>query len=78
MNNDNNQYDDLLKQAGGRIGMDPQSIAKNASNGKLENLISRMKPDEASRFKEALANPKLAEQILKSPQAQMLMKKFMK
>lgn len=75
---DNNNLNDLLKQASEKTGMDMNNLKNNASNGNIANLVSKMNPKDAARFQEILNNPELAQQMLNSPQAQMLMKKFMK
>lgn len=78
MNNQNQNLNDLLNQASQKTGMDINNLKNNINNGQLNSLISKMKPNDAARFQEALNNPQLAQQMLSSPQAQMLIKKFMK
>lgn len=73
-----NDLNDLIKQAGQNTGIDPNSIKNNIDNGKLEDIMAKMKPADAQRFQNILSNPQLAQQMLKTPQAQMLIKKFMK
>ncbi|WMJ24404.1 hypothetical protein RBG61_06975 [Paludicola sp. MB14-C6] len=73
-NQNNNNVNDLLNQAKQQTGIDPESL----KNGNLDNIISKMKPQDAAKFKEILSNPQLMQQMLSSPQAQLLMKKFMK
>lgn len=78
MNNQNDNLNDLLNQASQKTGMDINNLKNNINNGQLNSLLSKMKPNDAARFQEVLNNPQLAQQMLSSPQAQMLMKKFMK
>ncbi len=73
-----NSLNDLINQAGKKTGLNPDNLKQSIDNGKLDNLVSKMKPEDAARFKEILNNPQLAQQMLNSPQAQMLIKKFMK
>lgn len=73
-----NSLNDLIKQAGMKTGIDPNMLKQNVDNGKLDNLVSKMKPADAAKFKQIMANPQLAQQMLNTPQAQMLIKKFMK
>jgi hypothetical protein len=74
MNNQQFNENDLINQVKKQIGIDPESL----KNGNIDNIISKMKPQDAARFKEILSNPQLMQQMLSSPQAQMLMKKFQK
>lgn len=73
-----NSLNDLIKQAGQKTGIDPKNIKQNIDSGKLDDLLSKLNPADAKKFQEALSNPQLAQQMLNTPQAQMLIKKFMK
>ena len=73
-----NSLNDLINKAGQKTGIDPNTLKQNIDNGKLDSLVSKMNPADAARFKQILNNPQLAQQMLNTPQAQMLIKKFMK
>ena len=75
-NNDN--INDFLKQAGAKIGADPAQLKQAVDNGKLDDLVKKMNPRDAQKLQQVLANPQLARQMLNSPQAQMLIRQFMK
>lgn len=77
MNSNDKNINDLIKQASMKAGVDPNALKQNVDNGKLDALISRMNPQDAQRFKAVLGNPLLAQQMLNTPQAQALIKKFM-
>lgn len=74
-NNDN--LDNLIKQAGQKTGINPDQLKQNIDSGKLDQLVSKMKPADAARFQQILSNPQMAQQMLNTPQAQMLIKRFM-
>ena len=74
----NNGLNDLIQEAGRRSGVDPASLKHTIDSGKLDDLAAKMKPKDAERLRQVLSNPKLAEQMLKTPQAQQLIRQFMK
>lgn len=74
----NNGLNDLIQEAGRRSGVDPASLKRTIDSGKLDDLAAKMKPKDAERLRQVLGNPKLAEQMLKTPQAQQLIRQFMK
>ena len=74
----NNGLNDLIQEAGRRSGVDPASLKRTIDSGKLDDLAAKMKPKDAERLRQVLSIPKLAEQMLKTPQAQQLIRQFMK
>ena len=74
----NNNYDELIRQAGQKAGVDPGSLKQSIDSGKLDALLAKMRPQDAARFQQIVNDPKLAEQILSTPQAKLLIKQFMK
>ena len=74
----NNGLNDLIQEAGRRSGVDPASLKRTIDSGKLDDLAAKMKPKDAERLRQVLSNPKLAEQMMKTPQAQQLIRQFMK
>lgn len=77
MNSNDKYMDDIIKQAGMKAGVNPETLKNNIDNGKLDNLVSKMRPQDAAKFKQAMSNPQMAQQLLNTPQAQMLIKRFM-
>lgn len=75
---DNNSMESFINMASQKIGTNPQDMKKKIDSGKLDNLISTMKPQDAKKIQDILSNPALAQQMLNTPQAQMLIKQFMK
>lgn len=57
-----NNYDDILK--------------KGVKNGDAEQLIKSLKPEDARKLSELLADKEATRQLLSTPQAQQLMKKL--
>ncbi len=74
----NSQLDDLIRQAGQKAGVDPASLKNTIDSGKLDQLLQKMNPKDAQRLEQVLGNPKLAQQMLNTPQAKKLIQQFMK
>lgn len=74
----NDSINHLIHEAGKRTGVDPQSLKKTIDSGKLDDLLSKMNPKDAEKFRQIIGNPQLAQQMLSTPQAKMLIKQFIK
>ena len=74
----NSQLDDLIRQAGQKAGVDPASLKNTIDSGKLDQLLQKMNPKDEQRLEQVLGNPKLAQQMLNTPQAKKLIQQFMK
>lgn len=68
--------DAMLKIVGQKLNMDPNSLKKQLEQGKFDNALNNMNPNEAAKLKQVMNNPKLAEQIMSSEQAKSLYKKL--
>lgn len=74
----NDDINNLVKQASQKIGTDPSKLKQTIDSGKLDELVKNMNPNDAKKFNNIMNNPQLAQKMLNTPQAQMLIKKFMK
>ncbi len=68
--------DALLRTVSGKLGIPPEKLRKELEQGKFDNALKNMKPDEAKKFNQVLSNPKLLEKFMSAPQAQALYKKL--
>lgn len=68
--------DSLFNQAGKQAGVSAEQVKQSVNSGDFSTLLSAMKPEDAKRFHQAINNPDLAKQILSSPQAQALLRRF--
>lgn len=75
--NQSNSLKDLLNQAGQKAGIDPRVLKEKADSGKLDEIVANMRPQDAANFQRIMSNPALAQQMLNTPQAQALIRKFM-
>ena len=68
--------DALLRTVSGKLGIPPEKLRTELEQGKFDNALKNMKPDEAKKFNQVLSNPKLLEKFMSAPQAQALYKKL--
>lgn len=66
----------LLTVMAKKLGMPPEELKKQLQEGKFDNALKTMSPQDAAKFRQAVANPQLVEQMMSSPQAQALYKKL--
>lgn len=71
-----NSLNELINQASKKIGTSPDNLKKQVDNGKLEEIIKKLPPKQAENFKNILNNPEMAQKLMQTPQAKMIMKKF--
>ncbi|NLP27051.1 MAG: hypothetical protein GX365_06860 [Clostridiales bacterium] len=69
--------DSMLKIAGKKLNMDPNTLKTQLEQGKFDGALNNMSASDAEKFKKVMNNPKLAEQIMSSEQAQAIYKKLM-
>lgn len=74
----NDNLNDLIQQAGRSAGVNPNQLKQVVDSGKLDDLLKKMRPQDAQRFQQILSNPQLAQQMLNTPQAKRLIRQFMK
>lgn len=67
---------DLFKMAAERMGTNSERLQQAAQNGEIDKMISGLDEKQAQQLQKILNDPKAAERMLSTPQAQMLFKKF--
>ncbi|MGN0641798.1 MAG: hypothetical protein ACI4JJ_01510 [Huintestinicola sp.] len=72
----NKNVDELLKIVSGKLGVPPEKLRSELAQGKFDSALKSMKPEDAAKFNQVLANPKLIEKLMSAPQAQALYKKL--
>lgn len=78
MNQSNRQgKQNFDRPAGGQLNMQPGEVRQAVESGKVDNLLGRLSADDANRVKEVLSDEKKTRELLNSPAAQALLKKFM-
>ncbi len=72
------QLQAMLKVVGEKLGMPPEVLRQQLESGKFDQAIAGMQPQDAAKFKQALANPQKLNQMLSSKQARALYEKLTK
>ncbi len=73
----NDELQKLLGTAAQRLGTSPQQLKQQAENGTLQQLLGRLSANDAAKLQQVLSDKDAANRLLSTPQAQMLMKKFL-
>lgn len=68
-----NYNEDMLKKAGGSA-----SFSDAVRRGDVDSALASIDPETAAKIKAVISDKQAAERLLKSPQAQQLMKMFLK
>ncbi len=72
------QLDALLSVASKKLGTSPETLKKQLESGTFDKAMSGMNKTDADRLTKALSDPKIAQKILATPQAQEIYKKLSK
>ena len=70
------QLQAMLKVVGEKLGMPPEVLRQQLESGKFDQAIAGMQPQDAAKFKQALANPQKLNQVMSSKQAKALYEKL--
>lgn len=70
------ELQNLLRQAAQQLGTDPNMIQNSAQNGNMNDMLKNLRPQDAQNLQNVLADKEATAKILNSPQAQMLLKKL--
>lgn len=76
MNMSQKNLDALLALASKKLGTSPEELRKSLENGNLSNALKGMSASDNAALQQALSNPKLAEKLLSTSQAQEMFKKI--
>ncbi len=66
----------LLKAASAKLGTTPEALSEELKSGKLDSALGKLPEDRAAQLRAAAADPKRAEQLLRSPQARAIIGKL--
>lgn len=74
MNNQNNEFDKIINKSGGKV--DREALEKAKKSGDVSSLVNNLSNEDKQRLNNILNDKEQLEKVLKSPQAQMLLKLF--
>ncbi len=66
----------MLNELSGKLGISQQQIENAAKNGDIKNMLKNADEKQTKQIEEILSDPKKAQKLLESPQAQALLKLF--
>ena len=75
-NIDPKKINGLLEAVSKKIGVPAEKLKKELEAGKFDSAISAMNKNDATKFQQAVNNPKMIEKMMSTPQAQALYKKL--
>ncbi len=73
---DPKKMNDLIQKASQQLGTSSGELKRQIDNGKLDEIMKKLPPQQAQNFQNILNNPELAKKLMDTPQAKILMKKF--
>ena len=71
------QMQEILNSLSKRLGENPEKLKQNMQNGDMSKVLNNMSPKQANKINEILNDKEKTEKLLKTPQAQALLKKLM-
>ena len=77
MNKNTPNVDKLLQMVGKKLNKDPNMLKKQLEEGKFDSALGNLNSDENKKLQTFLNNPKLAQQVINTPQAQQMLKKIL-
>ena len=73
----NEELQKLLNVAAQRLGKQPEQLKQQAENGTLQKMLNNLNANDAAKLQQVLSDKEAANKLLNSPQAQVLLKKFL-
>ncbi len=67
----------LLEMVGKKLGKDPNTLQQQLAAGKYDSVLNSLNPNDSQKLQTLLNNPKLAQQVINTPQAQQMLKKLL-
>lgn len=73
----NEELQKLLNVAAQRLGTQPEQLKQQAENSTLQKMLNNLNANDAAKLQQVLSDKEAANKLLNSPQAQVLLKKFL-
>lgn len=73
----NEELQKLLNVAAQRLGTQPEQLKQQAENGTLQKMLNNLNANDAAKLQQVFSDKEAANKLLNSPQAQVLLKKFL-
>ncbi len=75
--NNNIDKEKLIKQASQSLGADEERVKRAIDSGNFKNFTDNLSPDKSRQLNEILNDEQKLKQMLSTPQAKALFKKFL-
>lgn len=69
-------YDNIFDTLSQRLGSDPNTLKEAAKKGSADELLRAMKPNDAQKIRNLLQNQAELDKLMRSEQAQAILKKL--
>lgn len=66
----------LLNKASRKLGCSPSELQAQLQKGQLDAALKNVTPEQSAKINRLISNPKALDEVLKSPQAQALIKQL--
>ena len=66
-----------IDSVSGQLGGDGEKMKEAINSGSLDKVLKNLKPGDAEKIQKLLSNKAETERLLQTPQAQMLLKRFL-
>ena len=71
------QLNSAIDSLSNQLGADNDKLKNAVNSGSMDKFLKNLKPADAKKLQQILSNKAETERLLKTPQAQLLLKKFL-
>lgn len=72
----NSNMEKMVKLVSGKLGISEDKLKEWLEKDDVESMMSNMRREDADKLKKLMDNPSVKERLMKSPEAESLMKKI--
>lgn len=72
----NSNMEKMVKLVSGKLGISEDKLKEWLEKDDVESMMNNMRQEDAGKLKKLMNNPSVREKLMKSPEAENLMKKI--
>ena len=72
----NSNMEKMVKLVSVKLGISEEKLKQWLEKDDVESMMSNMRKEDADKLKKLMANPSVRDKLMKSPEAESLMKKI--
>lgn len=72
----NSNMEKMVRLVSGKLGISEEKLKEWLEKDDMESMMSNMRSEDADKLKKLMDNPSVKERLMKSPEAESLMKKI--